>query len=113
MSRPDSAGASWGLQSWGLFWGSLWPSDPIEKTARGGNDNRVMPVVPNVKPYGMTRLEASDVDCAGCAENGRATAIYNIKKRAYRSLRKGKKAAARRHAKRRARREGKAQCALR
>lgn len=63
-----------------------------------------------MKPYGMTKLEASDVDCAGAAANGRATAIYNIKKRAYRSLRGGKKAAARREAKRRARRQGKAEC---
>lgn len=64
-----------------------------------------------MKPYGMTKLETSDVDCGGCCENGRATAVYSLNGRAFRSLRGGKKAAARRHAKRRARRQGKAECA--
>lgn len=59
-----------------------------------------------MKPYGMNRRDHDDTDCAGSRENGRATRVYNIKARAYRSLRGGKKAAARRIHKRVARREG-------
>jgi hypothetical protein len=40
----------------------------------------------------------------------RATRVYNIKPRAYHSLRNGKKAAIRRRVKRAARREGKIAC---
>lgn len=63
-----------------------------------------------MKAYGMTRRDAGDTDVAGCIENGRATRIYNLKPHAYRSLRNGKKAAVRRHAKRVARSEGKQAC---
>lgn len=64
-----------------------------------------------MKPYGMTRLDHGDLDDAGCAGNGRATLAYAVPgrggdARAYRSLRGGKKARARRPAKRAARREG-------
>lgn len=56
---------------------------------------------------------AGDTDARGCADNGRATRVYNISKaRAYRSLRGGKKAAVRRHLDRAARREGKLDCSL-
>lgn len=63
-----------------------------------------------MKAYGMTRSDAGDTDVAGCVAHGRATRIYNLKPHAYRSLRNGKKAAIRRHAKRAARLEGKQQC---
>ena len=59
-----------------------------------------------MKAYGLNRVEADDLDACGCADNGRATALYNIKEHAYHSLRGGKKAAARRIHKRRARAEG-------
>ena len=66
-----------------------------------------------MKPYGMTKREAADDDVAGCRDNGRASAVYNLpgragKARAYRSLAPEKKARARRVHKRRARHEGKA-----
>jgi hypothetical protein len=54
-------------------------------------------------PYGLNRLEVGDVDCLGCSLHGRATHIYNIKKRAYHSLRNGKKAINRRRFKKRER----------
>ena len=54
-------------------------------------------------PYGLNRLETDDVDCAGCRYYGRATGVYNIKKRAYHSLRGGKKAKIRRLFKKRER----------
>jgi hypothetical protein len=61
-----------------------------------------------MKAYGMERWKAGDTDARGCADNGRATRVYNVSRaRAYRSLRGGKKAAVRRHLKRAARREGK------
>lgn len=68
-----------------------------------------------MKALGMTRLDAGDVDCAGCSGNGRATRVYNLPSkggdtRAFRSLRGGKKASVRRLAKRVARAEGKALC---
>jgi hypothetical protein len=62
-----------------------------------------------MKPYGMDRLMAADVDVSGCAHGGRATRVYN-KPHAYHSLRKGKKAAIRRRVKRAARRKGKLAC---
>ena len=62
----------------------------------------------HMKAYGMDRQQVGDTDAGGCADNGRATRVYNSSKaRAYRSLRGGKKAAIRRHLKRAARREGK------
>lgn len=61
-----------------------------------------------MKPYGMKRNDSGDVDVAGCIANGRATAVYSVDGRAYRSLSGGKKAAIRRRAKRVARAEGKA-----
>jgi len=63
-----------------------------------------------MKPYGMDRLMVGDADVSGCAHGGRATRVYNIKPRAYHSLRNGKKAAIRRRVKRAARREGKIAC---
>lgn len=67
----------------------------------------------DMKAYGMDRRQAGDTDARGCADNGRATRVYNVSRaRAYRSLRGGKKAAVRRHLKRTARREGKLACAL-
>lgn len=66
-----------------------------------------------MRPYGMTRLEVMDDDAGGCSDYGRATAVYALPNnkngdlRAYRSLRGGAKAKARRPAKRRARAEGK------
>jgi len=67
----------------------------------------------DMKAYGMDRLQAGDIDARGCADNGRATRVYNVSKaRAYRSLRGGKKAAVRRYLKRAARREGKLACSL-
>jgi hypothetical protein len=65
-----------------------------------------------MKAYGLTRYQAGDTDCAGCAGGGRATRIYNVKARAYHSLRGGKKAATRRLLKRAARREGDLACRL-
>lgn len=65
-----------------------------------------------MKAYGMQRRNAGDLDCAGCRENGHKTSCYNIKKAAYRSLRNGKKAAIRRHIKRKARATGKAACVI-
>jgi len=65
-----------------------------------------------MKPYGMDRLQAGDTDARGCAEGGRATRIYNVKARAYRSLRGGKKATVRRRLKRAARHEGMLACHL-
>ena len=67
----------------------------------------------DMKAYGMDRLQAGDTDARGCADNGRATRIYNVSRaRAYHTLRGGKKAAVRRHLKRAARREGKLDCLL-
>lgn len=68
-----------------------------------------------MKAYGMDRSEARDVDVAGCIENGRASRVGHLpchggKAPTFRALREGKKAAARRPAKRRARAEGKAIC---
>ena len=68
-----------------------------------------------MKPYGMTRLDHGDDDMGGCHDNGRATAVYHIPPhgkdaRAMWSLRGGKKARARRFAKRAARRENAAMC---
>jgi len=66
-----------------------------------------------MKPYGMNHWQAGDTDEGGCAEGGRATRVYNVRKaHAYRSLRGGKKAAVRRRLKRAARREGKLACQL-
>jgi hypothetical protein len=59
-----------------------------------------------MKPYGMNRIEAGDTDVVGCSSNGRSTRTYALGKRSYKSLRNGKKAAARRIHKRRARAEG-------
>lgn len=61
-----------------------------------------------MKAYGLSRLESSDDDALGSAGNGRATRVYSITQRSYKSLRNGKKASARRSHKRRARAEGKA-----
>lgn len=65
-----------------------------------------------MKPYGMTRQNAGDLDVVGCVSNGRATRCYNLKEHAYRSLRNGKKAKIRIHAKRAARLEGKKACLI-
>lgn len=64
-----------------------------------------------MKPYGMTRVDSGDTDVAGCVGNGRATRVAAVPKHGadahtFRSLRGGKKARARRSAKRAARREG-------
>lgn len=64
-----------------------------------------------MKPYGMKREDIGDVDVAGCVGNGRATRVAAVPKHGadahtFRSLRGGKKAKARRPAKRSARREG-------
>lgn len=59
-----------------------------------------------MKPYGMSKQEADDLDATSCRANGRATHLYRGDGRAYRGLRGGKKAAARRIHKRRARAEG-------
>lgn len=66
-----------------------------------------------MKAYGLARRDAGDDDAGGCAANGRATRVYNIPgpggdARPYHSLRGGKKARARRPAKRAARAEGRA-----
>ncbi len=66
-----------------------------------------------MRPYGMTKLEHQDDDAKGSSSNGRATRVYNVpgkggETRAYRSLRRGKKARTRRIHKRRARHLGKA-----
>ena len=68
-----------------------------------------------MKAYGMTRFDAGDLDVAGCTANGRATRVAMIPgpggdARTFHALRGGKKAAARRPAKRRARAEGRAAC---
>lgn len=68
-----------------------------------------------MKPYGMTRIDHGDTDCSGCTANGRASAVAHLRRPGgdiptFRSLRGGKKAAARRGAKRAARREGDALC---
>jgi hypothetical protein len=63
-----------------------------------------------MKPYGINRYRAGDLDAAGCAGNGRATRVYNPNGRAYHSLRRGKKAATRRILKRFARLDGKLAC---
>jgi len=63
-----------------------------------------------MKPYGMTRQNAGDTDVAGCRENGHKTSVYSINGRSYRSLRNGKKAGIRRHAKRAARNINKNLC---
>lgn len=63
-----------------------------------------------MKPYGINRYRAGDLDAAGCAGNGRATRVYNPNGRAYHSLRGGKKAATRRILKRFARLDGKLAC---
>jgi hypothetical protein len=62
-----------------------------------------------MKPYGMNKLQADDLDVAGCRENGRATRAYSLNQHSYHSLRKGKKARIRRIIKRQARQEGKRQ----
>lgn len=64
-------------------------------------------------PYGMKRVDERDDDVHGCCANGRATGVYNVRgpggdARAYRGLRRCRKAAVRRHTKRVARAEGKA-----
>lgn len=56
-----------------------------------------------MKPYGLNKIEASDLDCGGCAAAGRATKTHNIKNREFHSLRKGKRAKTRRYFKRRER----------
>lgn len=61
-----------------------------------------------MKPYGMTKLLSRDTDVLGCIQNGRATRVYSLTGRAFRGLRGGRKDAARRLHKRRARAEGKA-----
>lgn len=63
-----------------------------------------------MKAYGMTKRAAGDDDVAGCRANGRKTSAYSVNGRAYRGLRNGKKAAARRHAKRAARKINKELC---
>lgn len=60
-----------------------------------------------MKPYGMTRSQFDDVDVAGSITHGRATAVYSVNGRSYRSLRNGKKSRNRRWIKRQARIEGK------
>jgi len=56
-----------------------------------------------MKPYGLKRIEAGDLDCGGCAANGRATKTHNTNDREYHSLRGGKRAKTRRYFKRRER----------
>lgn len=56
-----------------------------------------------MKAYGLSRREAGDTDVGGCRYNARATAIYSLNSRAYRSLRNGKKVRLRRSDKRTAR----------
>jgi len=60
--------------------------------------------------YGLSREEDGDRDVGGCVTNGRATRIYSLGRRAYRSLRNGKKRIIRRIIKRIERRRGNAQC---
>lgn len=63
-----------------------------------------------MKPYGLNRIEAGDLDVAGCINGGRATHLYSITQRAFRSLREGAKNFRRRIHKRRARAESKKLC---
>lgn len=56
-----------------------------------------------MKPYGLSKIEAGDLDCGGCAAAGRATRTHNLKAREYHSLRNGKRAKTRRYFKRRER----------
>lgn len=63
-----------------------------------------------MKPYGLNRIEAGDLDVAGCINGGRATHFYSITQRAFRSLREGAKNVRRRIHKRRARAESKKLC---
>lgn len=65
-----------------------------------------------MKPYGLNRIETGDDDASGCSQHGRATGVYAVSgiggdKRAYKSLRGGRKAATRRTFKRRERANGK------
>ena len=70
-----------------------------------------------MRPYGLTRQKAGDLDVAGCCETGRKTQSHNIPGRGggdtreYRSLRKGKRYTRRRAAKRLARRQGREEIA--
>lgn len=57
-----------------------------------------------MKPYGLSRRDSGDVDCAGIRENGRKTSIGRLDARAMQ--RPASKAAARRRLARMARREG-------
>ena len=68
-----------------------------------------------MKDYGMDRLTAGDVDCAGCIEGDRPAGVYALPGpggdyRAYRSQRGERKARTRRRIKRAARREGVREC---
>lgn len=61
-----------------------------------------------MRPYGMNREQYYATDCGGSSANGRATRVYNLKPRAYRGLRGGKKKVTRRIIKRVARQQAKA-----
>jgi len=63
-----------------------------------------------MRAYGMTRLQDGDDDVAGCVSHGRATAVYSINGRSYRSLRGGKKSKRRRWIKKQARQIAKREC---
>lgn len=56
-----------------------------------------------MRPYGINRYQAGDLDTAGCRDNGRNTRAYSNDGHSLRSLRNGKKAKARRLIKRQAR----------
>ena len=63
-----------------------------------------------MKPYGLNRIEAGDLDVSGCINGGRATRFYSVTERAYKALRNGAKGMIRRIHKRRARAESKKLC---
>jgi len=65
--------------------------------------------------YGLNRRETGDDDAEGCRSHGRATGVYALSghggdRRAYHSLRGGKKAARRRLYKRRERAAARRAC---
>lgn len=63
-----------------------------------------------MKPYGLNRIEAGDLDVAGCINGGRATRFYSVTARSLKALRNGAKNALRRIHKRRARAQDKKLC---
>jgi hypothetical protein len=63
-----------------------------------------------MKPYGLNRIEAGDLDVVGCINGGRATHFYSITARAFKALRNGAKDTIRRIHKRRARAQSKKLC---